>query len=70
MDNRKKAKEAMLKAFRGAAEVFRERFRAKLSFSRFKKLTQSSIYSRHQGAKERERRLRQYPSLDLARMGH
>jgi hypothetical protein len=35
-----------------------------------RKIFSRTTYSRHQGNSERERRLRQYPSLDLSRQGH
>ena len=53
-----------------AAEWFRRKFRFAMSESNFKRLVGCSRYKPHQGQRECQRRLRQFSSLDLARMGH
>jgi hypothetical protein len=66
MSTRDKAKVAMTNTFNEVAAVFQKKNRFKMTKSRFKRSFGASAYSPHQNRREMERRLKNYPSLNLA----
>jgi hypothetical protein len=63
---RDNAKIAMTNAFNEAAEHFQKKQKVKITKSWFKRIFGSSTYGPHQNQRELDRRLRNYPSGDLA----
>jgi hypothetical protein len=63
------AKSAMKEAYERTRKAWQDLKIGRLTFSFFKRATQSSIYSSHQGEAECQRRLFSYPSRDLSRQG-
>jgi len=68
--NRTEALKVRNSAFTEIGKWFQKKFKQKISKGNFKRVVGSSMYSPHQNQREMQRRVRQFPSLDLAKMGH
>lgn len=68
--NRTEALKIRNSTFQEIGKWFKKKFQAKISKGNFKRLVGSSMYQPHQSLRECARRLKQFPSKNLAFMGH